>query len=73
MSQVTKNGNRWFACLVGALLILFDEQRYMLGIVSRLFRRLTRTILIFTDTTGKVMNLDELAEVRGRAWEDVDH
>ncbi|KAL8791416.1 MAG: hypothetical protein Q9213_000032 [Squamulea squamosa] len=24
-------------------------------------------------TTGKVMNLDELAEVRGRAWEDVDH
>ncbi|CAL8582014.1 Putative GTP cyclohydrolase [Xanthoria parietina] len=24
-------------------------------------------------TTGKVMNLEELAEVRGRAWEDVDH
>ncbi|KAL8772564.1 MAG: hypothetical protein Q9209_002225 [Squamulea sp. 1 TL-2023] len=24
-------------------------------------------------TTGKIMNLDELAEVRGRAWEDVDH
>lgn len=73
MSQVTKNGNRWFVCLVRALLTLFDEQRYMLGIVSRLFRRLTRSILIFSVTTGKVMNLDELAEVRGRAWEDVDH
>ncbi|KAL8687021.1 MAG: hypothetical protein Q9218_006690 [Villophora microphyllina] len=24
-------------------------------------------------TTGKVMNATELAEVRGRAWEDVDH
>ena len=24
-------------------------------------------------TTGKVMNLQELGEVRGRAWEDVDH
>lgn len=24
-------------------------------------------------TTGRVMNMTELAEVRGRAWEDVDH
>ncbi len=24
-------------------------------------------------TTGKIMNLAELSEVHGRAWEDVDH
>ncbi len=24
-------------------------------------------------TTGKVMNIAELSEVYGRAWEDVDH
>lgn len=45
----------------------------MLAIVSRLFRRLTQPTLILPVTTGKVMNLEELAEVRGRAWEDVDH
>ena len=24
-------------------------------------------------TTGRVMNMAELSEVQGRAWEDVDH
>lgn len=24
-------------------------------------------------TTGRVMNMEELSEVQGRAWDDVDH
>lgn len=45
----------------------------MLGIVSQPFMRLNWPLLSSPVTTGKVMNMDELAEVRGRAWDDVDH
>lgn len=30
------------------------------------------TLTIIAVTTGKVLNVEELAEVHGRAWEDVD-
>lgn len=51
-------------------------QRFMLGTVSGVLAcglNINLSLLIFSVvTTGKVLNMAELSEVHGRAWEDVD-
>jgi len=49
--------------------------KYMLGTVSQSYHLQTERLSVLIQssvTTGKVMNMAELAEVHGRAWEDVD-
>lgn len=49
--------------------------KYTLGTVSQSFHLQIKILSVLTQnsvTTGKVMNMAELAEVHGRPWEDVD-
>jgi hypothetical protein len=54
-------------------------RRFTLDIVSTTYTSFliaengTLTLLCFVVTTGKIMTVEELNNVKGRAWEDVDH